>query len=719
MDQDIHQDLRNPAIYAHLQSSDISLLRKAVEHRANWSPLLSVLVQFASEASDRQFIDNEALYMLGRDLSSILPQELKRAVLLNFRVMPEEVCKPLSNGISFSKDRRFGHAPLKIELRRILDSLDRAPEQVFEEKIRSFHSRYLAYVERTGLDYDFVQSVLAISKLLLSRGESARAKGAQIAQDIVRDALVWQPNMKFLWIYWAKGLIREGALCEAEDLLWNIIRRFPDEFRVRTLLARVILSMPERTAEALALTRENIRLFGETFYSVVQFSEALSRTGILDDTRAALALIATHAAQFRGWQFHSAVGLIAKILVDSSKISSDLEELLPNFSSETIEGAVASLALRLDPTSLVAQTIFRRMLDGSSGSLRTRNNLAKAMAATGKPEDLTEAEVILRANLTSDPGDPYAAGQLAGLIRKRGDLGWRGEALKIVRDALEIGPNEALQTHYATLLTGGDGAQKDEAKSILESLHAQNPSNGRVRLALARWYISENGEDMHERVATLLKPVVADASLKSAAVELLKEVGAYPNADFVIKANNDEEMTFEMDRPSVQAHRSVPSELRHWGELRRRRFLIENGLAEDDQIEIGAADTAQLTYAHVLAARGGHALDDDVVQGSFQVALEVAVYNEDSHALNALAQKYPRLSSIILLAKAILGDESARSAVNSMLSGPYENDVLNKIIYLRLKNLADGSIDFNNRRSAVLSIFHDTNEMTLQEYLVA
>lgn len=721
----IHPDLTMTSTYAHLRGSDLGLLRDAVQLQANWAAITEVLIRFASEAGERLNIDGEALYMLGRQLSRILPAQLKRTLLLNVRTLPPAVSAPLSAGLMFSGEPKK-RAPLPVELKRLVTLLQGNPDALLEEKIRSFHSRHLADVAASGREEDMIKATVTVSRLLLRRSAKTKVPAAQLAQDIVRDALVWQPNNATLWFFWCVGLEREQAHAEAEDLLWNGIRRFPDDVRFRSALIQMLLISPGRNAEAVALGRENRKLFGDTAWTIPQLSQSLSRTGQIEDAKEALLLLSTFASGQHGRSFYVATGMMADILLRWSEKAPDrLEELLLDFPSKTLAGTVAMQARVNNPSSPVARMILRQLIAKDPEDRQTKNALAKALWAAGDPESMTEAEAILRANVASDAGDRFAVAQLVGLLESQDRPGWRSEALSLLQRTLEENSDPILETRYARLLTGGDERQREEARGILERIAADDPGNPHVALALAVWQETGSSPDRNTELVRLLRPLVANPEFRGAALGILQEAGipadSFPPPPHATALRDEViDVTDTVYEGDIDARQPVPQSLRRWGRLRRRRFLIENGfdVLEDDVDTTDHKRVSELIYLNVLEIRRGGEIDD-LVQGTFQVALERAVHARDPKALSVLSEKFPRFAAITLLAKAMLGDPVARVALDALLRGPKQEGLLEQILATRLSKIGKLPLDFEANAELIARSLHDLNEMTISERLAA
>lgn len=165
------------------------------------------------------------------------------------------------------------------------------------------------------------------------------------------------------------------------------------------------------------------------------------------------------------------------------------------------------------------------------------------------------------------------------------------------------------------------------------------------------------------------------------------------------------------------------------GNLRRFRDRLKTQDAALSELkEILEADPT-FAYAQILAAR--HGLWKAAEQGLPPVAaaFEEALADEDTVRLKALTEQLPRLASLILLARAILGDEAAADEVSKRLLHPDGSEDPREVEILRVRfepvfKLIDGGlrpIEAIAQSAASLRIaIYDTNEaLAAPELMVA
>lgn len=133
----------------------------------------------------------------------------------------------------------------------------------------------------------------------------------------------------------------------------------------------------------------------------------------------------------------------------------------------------------------------------------------------------------------------------------------------------------------------------------------------------------------------------------------------------------------------VTTDNDTVTELRRSGNLRSLRDHLQS----DDSAILELAEILKsdptFAYAQILAAR--HALwhASDHTLPPVAAAFEEALAREDLESLQALRERMPQLESLILLAKAILGDVVAASEVAERLNSPTAADDQQAILLLR------------------------------------
>jgi hypothetical protein len=138
-------------------------------------------------------------------------------------------------------------------------------------------------------------------------------------------------------------------------------------------------------------------------------------------------------------------------------------------------------------------------------------------------------------------------------------------------------------------------------------------------------------------------------------------------------------------------------------------------------------DDPSFAYAELLAARHGlWRADSDALPG-FAVAFEQALADGDRSRLEDLARRQPRLDALTLVARAVLGDETACWLVRTLLTTPPAPEEARPVAILRasLRPILAAANDepmpqrIANHRDAILRRLYDANEAALADPIAA
>jgi hypothetical protein len=177
--------------------------------------------------------------------------------------------------------------------------------------------------------------------------------------------------------------------------------------------------------------------------------------------------------------------------------------------------------------------------------------------------------------------------------------------------------------------------------------------------------------------------------------------------------------------------RSGFDDARRYGRLRRLRFRAGSAdpaarQAALEEVQTILHDDPAFAYAGVLAARYGLTTSVDALP-SFAVAFEQALAQEDRQRLDTLAKEQPRLQALILVARAILGDETAAWKVDALLKAPADRYEPRPVTMLRanLQSILAAANDvplpqaIALHRDRVRRCLYDANEAALGDRIAA
>ncbi|WP_029010642.1 tetratricopeptide repeat protein [Azospirillum halopraeferens] len=167
----------------------------------------------------------------------------------------------------------------KIELR-----LAKEPVAAVRSDIEALIADQLCYAEATGESHFVVRTACNIGDLVLDQAPD-------LAHDLARIGVRWEPGHMYGWTLWARSLAALGQEDLAEIVFWETLRRFPDDVVSLSALAE-LLARTGRAGEAEALYRETARRFPGDAVCRGGLATLLIRQGRLDGVPAILAEIA-------------------------------------------------------------------------------------------------------------------------------------------------------------------------------------------------------------------------------------------------------------------------------------------------------------------------------------------------------------------------------------------------------------------------------------------
>ena len=160
--------------------------------------------------------------------------------------------------------------PTRSAMQSLLQRADNAFLSVRNE-IEALVNKYQHYAEVTGDSYYLVRTACNIGMALLVGTDDSVNRG-QLAVDLARRALTWQPTNVYGWALWRDALATQGALEAAELVGWETIRRFPENEQWRNQLALLLGDLPGREADAEELLRETIQRFPDDVFARTQLA---------------------------------------------------------------------------------------------------------------------------------------------------------------------------------------------------------------------------------------------------------------------------------------------------------------------------------------------------------------------------------------------------------------------------------------------------------------
>ncbi|MCW1917480.1 hypothetical protein NX862_01800 [Rhodobacter sp. KR11] len=289
------------------------------------------------------------------------------------------------------------------------------------------------------------------------------------------------------------------------------------------------------------------------------------------------------------------------------------------------------------------------------------------------------AEKLARAALQHEPGNLNGWGLWRDSLFNQGAfeasvaIGW--EAIKRLPD------DPLKRTGLAEVLIALD--RSDEALEIVTTAMDQGICHGLTYAIAARIYDSKGNRSAALNVLTAgLKAHPDDSGLLKAKMRFdqVRPLSLVSGAkESMLKAI----VSTDPDDTLIALERS--GRLR---QLRPRLTVDQTAMAE---LKRTLSEDPTFAYAQLLAARHSLWRAEEHALPPFAAAFEEALAEADVEKLKALAEQMPRMASLILLARAILGDMVAAREVSGRLANPHRKDdaQVSTILRGRFKPVAD------------------------------
>lgn len=253
---------------------------------------------------------------------------------------------------------------------------------------RTFVERNRRYADASGDGFYLVRTVSNLGSRLLRT--SMPPDALMVLRDWILGAMSFAPNNAYLWDLWARLQQALGRHDDALAVLWETVRRFPEDPVVRNRLAGVLRDN-SRTALAEGVLRETMHDFPGDTYSRTALAELLRESDRPDE---------------------------AELL---------LRETIRDFPGDAVCRGTLAVLLKKSGRKSEAEEFLREAIDVFPGHLAFRNILAELLWESGSHE---EAEKLLRSTMSDFPKDPFSRTTLAALLLQQGKVD-EAEALMV------------------------------------------------------------------------------------------------------------------------------------------------------------------------------------------------------------------------------------------------------------------------------------------------
>ena len=302
------------------------------------------------------------------------------------------------------------------------------------DQIKAHIYGYQHFAEATGDSFYIVRSACNIGMAVIKGADDPVGRG-QLAVQLARQALSWQPTNPFAWSLWRDALVNQGAFEAAERVGWEAIRRIPEDVHKRTQLALLLARLPDRETDAEQLLRETIERFPDNVIARNQLAELLIALGRENEATRVVDDIF-----LCGLEDEAGFDLRARLLYHSGDVEA----------TRNVLGA----GIECLQTSPVLQAHLQMLDNGKelplkSTAFRLRDIAVETAGATVADTAETVGAAVWR------------GGCLRRLYhdsrRRQDDDQWRRGALEEVRRVLSEDPNLAYAEYLRRELEGRDG----------------------------------------------------------------------------------------------------------------------------------------------------------------------------------------------------------------------------------------------------------------------
>ena len=292
--------------------------------------------------------------------------------------------------VDFIRDARAKPRAAELEppprelLQSVLGDIEaKKPFSGLRPRLQALIAGHERYASITGDTFYLVRTACNIGTQLLREGDDF-VRRATTARELAHLALHFEPANIYAWTLWRKALAAEGHAEAAELVGWETIRRFPEDPQWRSELAS-LLDQFGRPQEAEALLHETLKLFPDDVIVAIQLAQLL--VDQLDRPQEAEALLQ---------------GTL-KLFPNNVVARTQLAEIVGR-EAKRLKEAIAVLddTLKIAPTDQIAQSMKHRFERGQTSSAPqpaalTRPTAAVTAASVDLPVDLAASARMRRA----------------------------------------------------------------------------------------------------------------------------------------------------------------------------------------------------------------------------------------------------------------------------------------------------------------------------------
>ncbi len=470
--------------------------------------------------SEDHWIDFESIEMLGYDIGKVSTDEFVNIVSnsINDKLGNSDISSAFL--IKLNEGREHCGAiknslPTQIQVDKLVNALK--SEEIEESKalFTPVIQQTISYFEKTG-DYLPVRAYLnEVFYQAQNLPEESYASFHYLMCDAIVDLFTIDCSDPKLWLRWANSFSKMGDHENAQSILWEAFRRRPDSEPIAFTLIRAMSAARYELQNAIRfadfcrkrfyfnprfelqaiVVRSHSKFERDIVTSIHNCMLLLKRLGPRDSDSRMGKVFRDATSLFsalinRHWGFLNdndkahwndiveklysmfsnrmdVLGVIAYRLAMDHRNWDAITALYSENTDEIILNTMAKLSASYFSGEGVDRAIS--ILENCEGPI-SKTHLAKILVHRAQPQDIRNAEKILRDVLFADPANPYATAQLAALLYVHQQGSGRSEALQLleeIEDSTEslnlveaIQKNEPITLNYV----GEIVIQRDEGR---------------------------------------------------------------------------------------------------------------------------------------------------------------------------------------------------------------------------------------------------------------
>lgn len=415
-----------PHSFYHLRAGERKAISAAAQSPDGRRSVELMLVDFLRDLADSADPDFERSFIVGREMKDAWPKTFAKDLLDHLQESyPGRVTSAFVDGFGSLDHERSGNhdtrPPSLYRLNSILTLIKTGGVSTASRAARHLMASHLSYTERTGFSKFLAQATIRLAAALIKRPVHERFEGGALAQTFLRDAIRWEPWNPRLWQLWSESYSAQGGAEPAELILWEAVRRFPDNPAPMDQLVRLIGRQSTRLEEALALAQNALLRFPANTYLENAAAVYLLRTGHPD---AAL-----------------------ELAVESLKRNRASDQNITVLASAINALSVIRKDLGIDVFERLAKLPSDALLLGKVGRALRQQTL-----------NIQWLISYYRFALSRRPENEFLKLALVSTLLETSDAGARLEAQSILHDVLEENPDNAYGLRLVSIMDQGLGA---------------------------------------------------------------------------------------------------------------------------------------------------------------------------------------------------------------------------------------------------------------------